>query len=102
MDQRLDSIYDLLVEVLGSENVYYHPDENTKMVYDAIVYHLSDLNTQHAGDLPYKINQVYTVTLITRDPTNPIVHKLARLRTSRFDRTFPQDGLYHTVFTITY
>lgn len=102
MDQRRRQFQEILEDVLGSDNVYYHPDENTAMSYDAIVYQLSEMDDQHANNLPYAIHERYSVTLITRNPVSPIRMRLARLRSSSFDRAYVSDGLYHTVYTITY
>lgn len=102
MDRRRKQLHEILKGVLGSSNVYYHATENTQMQYPAIEYHLDRISTQHGGDLPYAMMNRYMVTLITRNPVDPTVQKLARLRSSLYDRSFPQDGLYHTIFNITY
>lgn len=102
MDQRRRQFQEILEGILGSDEVYFHPGENTQMKYDAIVYHLSDLPAQHGNNLPYAMQEDYLVTLITRNPVNPKVKALARLRSSNFDRAYVADGLYHTSFNITY
>lgn len=102
MDQRRKKLHQILVETLGSTNVYHNATENTRMQYPAIEYHLDRISSQHGGDLPYALMNRYMVTLITRSANDPTVAKLARLRSSLYDRSFTQDGLYHTIFNITY
>lgn len=101
MDRRRE-FHLILKNLLGSENVYFQPPENVTMKYPAIVYHLDDMNTAHANNDPYRISKGYLVTYIDRNPDSDMPMKLARLRTADFDRQFPSDGLYHTVFSIYY
>lgn len=101
MDRRLD-FHGILVEVNGNRNVYYQPDQNTRMVYPAIVYDLDYMSTRYGGNLPYNVQRRYQVTHITRSADSGILEKLAALPTAAFDRAFKSDGLYHTVFNIYY
>lgn len=101
MDRRLE-FQDILENVLGSDNVYFQPTDNTRMVYPAIVYTLNNLNSTHANNTPYTIRSSYLVTHISRDPDDPTPKKLANLRSSNFDRRFVADGLNHTTFNIYY
>lgn len=101
MDRRLE-FQDILERILGSENVYFQPTHNTQMQYPAIVFSLSNLNSNHANNNPYILRTSYLVTYISRDPDSPIPKKLAMLQSSNFDRRHVADGLNHTVFTINY
>ena len=101
MDRRLE-FQMILEEALGNTNVYFQPDDNTRMVYPAIVYSLDFLETLHGNNLPYTLQKRYQVTLITRQANSAVIDALAGLRTSAFDRAFTHDGLYHTIFNIYY
>lgn len=94
--------HDVLVDINGSDEVYFQPPANVRMVYPAIVYELSNLDSTHANNDPYRIAVAYLVTHIDRDPDSVVPMKLARLRTSNFSRRFVADGLNHTVFNIYY
>lgn len=99
--QRSD-LQSILEELLGNENVYYQPGENTTMVYPAIVFSLDDISSQHADNLPYVTTKRYQVTHITRGHDTIVVDKLTRYPSTGFERAFRMNGLYHTIFNITF
>ena len=68
--------------------------------YPAVVYSLDEYNTTSANNKKYSIQKEYVVTLITKDPDSDLPDKLVMIPTSRFDRNYESDGLYHSVFTI--
>lgn len=92
----------LLERLLGSRNVYFQPNENTRMQYPAIVYKRDNLATQHANNDPYVTTTGYEVTSIDPDPDSETPVKLSRIRTSRFARSFTEDGLNHEIYSIYY
>jgi hypothetical protein len=101
MGRRLD-LHAKLVSTLGPPgSVYFQPPENQKIVYPAIVYRLSDISASHADNNPYIARRQYECTYIYTNPDDEMVDVLARLPTSRIDRTFIIDGLYHAVYNIT-
>lgn len=101
MESRLE-LHELLVNVLGSRNVYFQPPESLKLQYPAIVYQLSDINNNFAGDGVYKQSHFYDLTVIDYDPDSEIMHKLSKLSKVRFDRHFIADNLNHYTFRIYY
>ena len=68
--------------------------------YPAIVYSLDEYDMTSANNAKYSIQKEYGVTLITKDPDSDRPGKLVTIPTSRFDRSYESDGLYHSVFTI--
>lgn len=101
MKNRLE-LHEILCEILGSRHVYFQPPSNVTMVYPAIRYELSDINTIKADDELYLKNRRYTVILITKDPEHEAIDKLLSLRYSSFDRSYTRDNLNHYVYTIYY
>ena len=99
MGKRLD-LHNLLCGALGSENVYYEPPENVKMVYPCIVYERTKIDARYADGIPYLRKKKYTLTAIYRDPDSEIADRLFELPTCMHDRFFKTDSLYHDVFTI--
>lgn len=99
MGSRMD-LHRLLVEKLGSDQVYYQPPENIKMSYPAIVYTMDSIWARHADNLPYVKTKVYAITLITRNPVDPVIDELAEIPSARFDRHYIADNLHHNAFTI--
>jgi hypothetical protein len=90
----------ILVEILGSNNVYYQPPENRQMDYPCIVYEQDDDHVQHADNGPYKMHDRYQVTFIRHEPDSPVKRKLMGLPFSSFSRHFATSGLNHDVFVI--
>ena len=92
----------LLEELLGSRNVYFQPPTSIQMKYPAIVYVLSDMDTRHANNQVYKIDHVYDITVIEKNPDSEIPDKIMALPKCRFSRKFTSDNLHHSVFKLFY
>ena len=99
MAQRLE-LQSLLVDLLGSDNVYYQPPPSVQMKYPAIVYKKDDESTHHADNRPYKRAVQYQVTVIDEDPDSEIPGKVAALPTSRFNRFYTAESLNHNVYKL--
>lgn len=92
-----------LVELLGSDNVYYQPPESIRLQYPCIVYDLSGGDSKYADNIWYMLGRRFTVTHIHRDPDVDIMDSMgSEFIYSRFDRRFVSDNLYHDVYTLYY
>lgn len=91
-----------LVNILGSNNVYFQPPESIKMRYPAIVYSRSDINNRFANNDQYLQHVAYQVTVIDPNPDSDIVFRMSKFPTANFIRHFTSDNLNHDVFTIFY
>ena len=99
-DDRM-KLHETLIEILGSEHVYFQPPETVKLEYPCIVYSRRSGNTAHANDHPYRYTQTYDVTIIDRDPDSKLPEKLATTITgARYDRHYTADNLHHDSFYI--
>lgn len=92
----------ILRNLLGSNNVYFQPPSSVKMKYDAIVYELDDIDVRHADNVPYLATRRYRVTLITKNPDNPLSDEIAKLPLTQFNRFYTADNLNHYVYIIYY
>lgn len=101
MADRLE-LHNLLQELLGSFNVYYQPPESVKMKYDAIRYSKKNIDTKHADDTKYIMQDCYELIVISRMPDNPVIKKLLALPYCSYDRHYVSDNLNHDVLTIYY
>lgn len=101
MSSRLD-LHSLLVDMLGSEHIYYQPPENLKLEYPAIVYSKSRIDKRSANDSAYKLNTRYELIVIDKRPDNPVIEKLLALPYCSYDRNYESDNLNHDVLTIYY
>lgn len=99
MGQRLD-LQGLLVEILGSDRVYFQPPTNAQIEYPCIIYKRNSIDPRWANGKPYNLEYSYSVTVIDRDPDSEIPGKIAALPKCNFDRFFTADNLNHNVFTL--
>lgn len=101
LDKRLE-LHNKLVEILGSNHVYFQPPESITMTYPCIVYERHDINNIHADDDAYLQPLQYKITVIDRDPDSTIVEKVSKLKKTRFINHFVSSNLNHDIFEIYY
>lgn len=99
---RREQLHELLVEVLGSRNVYFQPGPSIKLSYPCIVYSRDQIRTTHADNNPYRSTRRYQLTIMDQDPDSEIVDRVEKLAMTSFSRNFKADNLNHDVFTIYY
>lgn len=100
---RREDLHKEFMDFLGSKYVYFQPPPSTEMHYPCIRYRVGDGNHQYADDKTYLFRVQYEVTIITFDPDNDLVEKMAyRFKRIRFSRHYYADNLNHYVFTIYY
>lgn len=100
MNDRLQLHYEL-VELIGNGKAYYQPSENIKLSYPCIVYTLDNATNYHADNLSYRRINNYSVTLITKNPEDPIIDRIQdELDYVSFERHFVSDNLHHYLFNI--
>jgi hypothetical protein len=93
-------MHDILILLLGSNNVYFQPPPNVELVYPCFVYKYGSPIVNHADNLPYRIEVQFEVTLITDDPDTPLVTTLLQRAKTSLKNSFNSSGLIHFVFTI--
>jgi len=101
MSSRIE-LHQKLVDILGTNNVYFQPPATIRMNYPAIVYHRSDKNEKFANDELYLGKTSYTVTVIEKNPDSLIPDKVAKLPFTSFSSFFVADDLNHDVFSVYY
>ena len=99
MNRRLE-LHKILIDLLGSSNVYYQPPEGLKMEYPCIRYNRSYINTGRADNFSYRNMNQYTIYVIDKKPDNPVIEKILGLERTSFDRHYVADNLNHDVLTI--
>lgn len=99
MGQRVDLQY-LLCDILGSNNVYFQPQENIRLQYPCIIYSLDDISHRYADNVKYHNANRYMVEYIGLNPELDVQNKILELKYSSFSRRYVSDGLYHDVFEI--
>lgn len=102
MEQRRLELHNRLLDILGSNNVYYQPPSTVNMSYPAIVYSRDNINNIYADDDVYNQTRNYQITVIDRDPDSIIVDKISRIKRIKFTRHYTTNNLNHDVFNIHY
>jgi len=92
----------LLVELLGTDNVYFQPPSNIQLKYPCIIYQREYVHMQYADNSPYKNKKRYQVTVVDQNPDSEIPDKIAALPLCFFNRFFVSDGLNHDIYHLYY
>lgn len=100
MGQSQATLDSLLRTLLGSENAYFQPPDDVEMSYPAIVYGLDYEDVKRADNGAYARKLRWSVTLISRDPLDPVREKIAELPLCSFQTAFTADRLNHQVFNL--
>lgn len=95
-----EAFHSFLKELLGSDQVYFQPPSTTQMAYPAIVYSRARTGKRYAGNSPFRINERFTVTLITKAPDKVLFNKLITLLMCSHSASFAANNLNHDVFDI--
>jgi hypothetical protein len=99
MAPRLE-LQEALVELLGSENVYFQPPTNVKIQYPCIVYKRSDADVAFADNQTYRRGWRYQVTVIDSNPDSEFPDKILDRFRPLFSRHYTAGNLNHDVFQI--
>jgi hypothetical protein len=99
MAQRLE-LQALLVDILGTNDVYFQPPPTVQMKYPCIVYHRDYELVNHADDLVYKRRKRYLITIIDQNPDSGIPDKVSELPLCVYDRFYTADNLNHDVYKL--
>ena len=99
MAQR-QQLQSLLIDLLGSTNVYFQPPPTVKMQYPCIIYNRSYIDTKFSNNKPYKHKKRYQITVVDTNPDSVIHEKVAALPLSSYDRFFTADNLNHDVYNL--
>jgi hypothetical protein len=92
------NLQSLLEEI--TDNVYFQPPTNVKLVYPCIIYKRDFADTQFADNTPYAHKRRYMITVIDQNPDSEIPGKVAELPMSLFNRFYTVDNLNHDVFSV--
>lgn len=90
----------LLEEIMEGNEVWFQPPNNIHLNYPCVLYRLSQVDTDHADNLPYRWTKRYTVTLIDWNPDSKYVDQILAIPTCTFDTFYVADNLNHWVFNI--
>lgn len=101
LDRRLE-FHAKLVELLGTNQVYFQPPPDRQMERPCIVYERDNQSVKRGDNVAYNIRQRYQVTYIDSNPDGDPIDALAEFPLSAFSRHFVTSNLNHDVFSIYY
>ncbi len=102
MGTRLE-LQQLLEGIVGPPiKVYFQPPTSVKLSYPCIVYALTGVDVNYAGNIKYLSVNKYQVTIIDTDPDTAIPNAITLLTHCAFDRRYTSDNLYHEVYSLYY
>lgn len=94
-------LHGILVNLLGSNNVYFQPPESLKLSYPCIIYSKSSINSFNADNKNYILNTSYQITYIYRDPDDTFSKELLNYFSKiSFERHFCLNNLNHDILKL--
>lgn len=91
-------LHSKLIDILGSNNVYYQPPANVRMNYPAIVYKRKNTDPIKADNITYLPRLSYTITVISTDPDIDAVERLINMPYTKYTNSYVSENLYHYIF----
>ena len=101
MARRID-LHNLLVDLLGSTNVYFQPPETVKIQYPCIIYQRAKNDVKFANNGAYLIRRKYSLLVIDRNPDTEIPDMISALALCSSETPYTFQNLNHYPFTIYY
>lgn len=93
-------LHSKLVEILGSNQVYFQPPATLQMKYPCIIYKRNNQSDFFSNDRVYLGMKRYSITVVDKNPDSKIPDKIMELRYCSFSTHFAVDGLNHDVYTL--
>ena len=94
------TLHHKLVDILGSENVYYNPPESQKLNFPCIVYNLSYIEQIHADNIKYIDYTTYKITVVSKNPDHPAIRSILDIPMTKFSANYVKNGFYHCVLIL--
>lgn len=92
-----------LRQILGNNNVYFQPPNNSKIEYPCIIYSKEKPSQVRADNKVYLMNQKYEILTIDWDPDSAIAEDVLNAFDScTINRNFVKDNLHQTSLTLYY
>lgn len=96
-------LHNKLLEIMGTNNVFFQPPETLKLTYPCIVYARNPKAIKRADDRAYTIVNSYSLTLIQKSPKDDYVDDLLiAFPMIEHDQHFVTENLNHDIFTLFY
>ena len=99
-DPRRIALSTLLKTINNVGTTYFQPRENIEMSFPCTLYKRDSSSTTYADNLKYRHKKRWQITHICRDADCSFSDSFEALPLCTLDRSFVNDDLYHTIFTL--
>lgn len=93
-------LHDILLDILGTEYVYFQPPPTVQMQYPCIVYHRDDMEVDRANNGVYLNTTRYSVVYIDKNPDSTVPKLIAALPMCSYSRFYTANNLNHDAFNL--
>ena len=96
------ALHKKLVDILGSNNVYYQEPPNTGMKYPCILYSFNSIADDKADNKPYILTGNWTITHMFKKISDDTIKydMLNEFLGISFDRRIKTGGVYNDYYTL--
>ena len=96
------ALHKKLVDILGSNNVYYQEPPNTGMKYPCILYSFNSIVVDKADNKPYILTGNWTITHMFKKISDDTIKydMLNGVLGISFDRRIKTGGVYNDYYTL--
>lgn len=98
-EKRLELHYKL-IDILGSQNVYFQPPPSKKMEYPCIVYSLIAPQLTHADNKNYFKHDAYSIVYMGKNIESETPDRIEELEYCTAERPYSKDNLHYFPFRI--
>lgn len=96
------TLHNDLINILGSNKVYFQPPNTVIMSYPCIIYKKDAEDPTYANDKRYLGMKRYLITVVDKNPDSLIPDKVVQLPYCAFVNHFIVDNLNHDVYSLYY
>lgn len=101
MNRRIQ-LHQILVDLLGSTNVYFQPPSTVQMKFPCIIYSRDARDEKFADNILYLGKNRYSISVVDKNPDSDIPDKVGALPLTSFSQHYVVDNLNHDVYSTYY
>jgi len=101
MNRRLQ-LHQILVDLLGSKNVYFQPPSTVQMKFPCIIYSRDSRDEKFADNILYLGKDRYAIIVVDKNPDSEVPDKVGALPLTSFSQHYVVDNLNHDVYSTYY
>ncbi len=101
MNRRIQ-LHQILVDLLGSSNVYFQPPSTVQMKFPCIIYSRDARDEKFADNILYLGKDRYSISVVDKNPDSDIPDKVGALPLTSFSQHYVVDNLNHDVYSTYY